>query len=83
MTAMRDDLNGAIRSLRSSWSVTVAAFVVLTLAIGATTAIFSVVDAVVLLVLSAGLAEDPLLLPHATATKGTTPRASTAAVRRR
>jgi len=34
--------------MRSAWSVTVAAFAVLALAIGATTAIFSVVDAVVL-----------------------------------
>ena len=34
--------------MRSAWSVTVAAFAVLTLAIGATTTIFSVVDAVLL-----------------------------------
>lgn len=45
---MRDDLKGAFRSLRSSKDVTLAALVVLTLGIGATTAIFSVVDAVVL-----------------------------------
>ncbi len=45
---MRDDLKAAVRSLRSSPSVTLAALAVLTLAIGATTAIFSVVDAVVL-----------------------------------
>ena len=37
-----------MRSLRSSWTVTLPALAVLTLAIGATTAIFSVVDAVVL-----------------------------------
>lgn len=45
---MRDDLKAALRSLRSSRGVTLAALVVLTLGIGATTAIFSVVDAVVL-----------------------------------
>ena len=45
---MRDDLKAALRSLRSSTSFTVAALIVLTLGIGATTAIFSVVDAVVL-----------------------------------
>jgi putative ABC transport system permease protein len=45
---MRDDLKAALRSFRSSLSVTVVALVVLTLGIGASTAIFSVVDAVVL-----------------------------------
>lgn len=45
---MRDDLKAAIRSLRSNRGVTIAALIVLTLGIGATTAIFSVVDAVVL-----------------------------------
>ena len=45
---MRDDLKAAARSLRSSRSVTIAVLVVLTLGIGATTTIFSVVDAVVL-----------------------------------
>src|SRR3954469_7837987 len=45
---MRDDLKAAIRSLRSSKDVAGAALVVLMLGIGATTAIFSVVDAVVL-----------------------------------
>ena len=45
---MRDDMKTALRSLRSSWSVTLAALAVLTLAIGATTMVFSVVDAVVL-----------------------------------
>ena len=45
---MRDDLKAAFRSLRSSKDVTLAALIVLTLGIGATTAIFSVVDAVVL-----------------------------------
>jgi putative ABC transport system permease protein len=45
---MRDDLKAAVRSLRSSKGFTIAALIVLTLAIGATTAIFSVVDAVVL-----------------------------------
>jgi len=45
---MYDDLKAAVRSLRSSWNVTLAALTVLTVAIGATTAIFSVVDAVVL-----------------------------------
>jgi predicted permease len=45
---MRDDFKSALRSLRSSSSVTAPALVVLTLAIGATTAIFSVVDAVAL-----------------------------------
>jgi hypothetical protein len=45
---MRDDLKAAIRSLRSSKDVALAALIVLTLGIGATTAIFSVVDAVVL-----------------------------------
>ena len=45
---MRDDLKNAFRSLRSGGGFTVAALIVLTLGIGATTAIFSVVDAVVL-----------------------------------
>src|SRR5687767_8781759 len=45
---MRDDLKTAVRSLRSAGGFTVAALIVLTLGIGATTAIFSVVDAVVL-----------------------------------
>ena len=45
---MRDDLKAAVRSFRSSISFTIAALIVLTLGIGATTAIFSVVDAVVL-----------------------------------
>jgi putative ABC transport system permease protein len=45
---MRDDLKAAFRSLRSSKDVAVAALVVLTLGIGAATAIVSVVDAVVL-----------------------------------
>jgi putative ABC transport system permease protein len=45
---MRDDVKAAFRGLRSSKGVTIAALVVLTLGIGATTAIFSVVDAVVL-----------------------------------
>ena len=45
---MRDDLKAALRSLRSSAAFTSAALIILTLGIGATTAIFSVVDAVVL-----------------------------------
>jgi putative ABC transport system permease protein len=45
---VRHDLSAAVRSLRSSKGVTLAALIVLTLGIGATTAIFSVVDAVVL-----------------------------------
>src|SRR5438552_6691114 len=45
---MRDDLKAAVHSLRSSRGFTIAALTVLTLGIGATTAIFSVVDAVVL-----------------------------------
>lgn len=45
---MRDDFKAAFRSLRSSKSFTVAALIVLTLGIGATTAIFSIVDTVVL-----------------------------------
>src|SRR5690606_10595370 len=42
------DARDAIRSLRSAPTFTVVALIVLSLAVGATTAIFSVVDAVVL-----------------------------------
>jgi putative ABC transport system permease protein len=45
---MTDDLKAAIRSLRASRTFTAIALIVLSLGIGAATAIFSVVDAVVL-----------------------------------
>src|SRR6187399_1717004 len=45
---MLDDIRTSIRSLRSTPAFTLVALLVLTLGIGASTAIFSVVDAVVL-----------------------------------
>ena len=45
---MRDDLKAAFRSLKSSKTFTIVALLVLALGIGASTAIFSVVDAIVL-----------------------------------
>ncbi len=45
---MRDDFKAAFRSLKSSKTFTAVALIVLALGIGASTAIFSVVDAVVL-----------------------------------
>jgi predicted permease len=45
---MRDDLKAAVRSLTSSRTFTIVALLVLTLGIGASTAVFSIVDAVVL-----------------------------------
>ena len=45
---MRSDLLNAIRALRAAPSFTAVALIVLTIGIGATTAIFSIVDAVVL-----------------------------------
>jgi putative ABC transport system permease protein len=48
LDTMRDDIKAAFRSLRSSKTFTAVALIVLALGIGATTAIFSVVDAVVL-----------------------------------
>src|SRR5215831_13691179 len=47
-SSMHEDLRAAFRSLRSSRSVTIPALLILALGTGATTAIFSVVDAVVL-----------------------------------
>ena len=45
---MRDDFRVAFRSLRASWTFTAVALLVLAMGIGASTAIFSVVDAVVI-----------------------------------
>src|ERR1043165_6724130 len=45
---MLDDLRASVRSLKSTPAFTLVALLVLTLGIGASTAIFSVVDAVVI-----------------------------------
>src|SRR5262245_7643658 len=48
LSGIRDDARYGLRALRRSRGVTVAALVTLSLGIGATTAVFSVVDAVLL-----------------------------------
>jgi putative ABC transport system permease protein len=61
--AMRD-IRDAFRSLRASPSFTLAALIVLTLGIGASTAIFSVVDAVVLRDLPVGHSDQLMVVGH-------------------
>ena len=63
---LQQDLRDAVRSLRRSKTVTLAAIATLALGIGATTAIFSLVEAVLLRQLAVAAPERLFFIAHGT-----------------